>query len=105
MVEQYPDTITVFTLPDSVRDTDGNWSTGAPVQSTWKCRAESSSSGVLTSVSGEKIQFSWIVYMPSGVTKVKEGSKVSIVNRLSEAVCEQSVLRFSRGQFNARIWL
>lgn len=106
MVTQYPDTITFKSLPDSVQDSEGNWITGDPVETSGKCRAESyTSNGFITTIGGERTDFAWVVYMPSGAARIKEGTDVTVVNELGETLCNDTVKRFSRGQLNVRIWL
>lgn len=112
MVTQYPHTATMVTPgTEATQDADGNWQPGTPdVTTTASCRAESSTGdGYISGVDGNKIGYTWIVYLPSGTQKVKVGTSIVVVGPGieggTETILEDTVKRFSRGQLNCRIWL
>lgn len=107
MVIQYPHTITIRTkAADATQDGSGNWIPGADGSETMlPCRAESSTgSGYISGVEGQQINYSWVVYFPSGAPLIKTGTSVTVMNG-SEIVLTDTVKRFSRGQLNCRAWL
>jgi hypothetical protein len=105
MITQYPHTINLTTNADSTQDSDGNWTPGSTTTVSKSCRAEpSGGNGYVRAADGERINFNWIVYLPLPQDKVKEGTLVTIFDG-AEQIARDKVLRFSRGQLNARIWL
>lgn len=110
MVDQYPHSAEIVTQEtDATVDADGNWIPGTTQTISLKCRAESATAnGYLVGVDGAKIDFSWIVYFPSGIPRIKEGVRITVVNPDApfgpETMLTDTVKRFSRGQLNVRIW-
>jgi len=107
MVIQYPHIATI-TIPgvEATQDANGNWIAGTEGSTfAQMCRAESSSgNGYINGADGTKIEYSWIIYFPTGITLIKVGSKVTVING-TEEVLTDTVKRFSRGQLNCRIWV
>src|SRR5690242_8051724 len=108
---QYPDTISFQDSADAVYDqSSGNYVSGAdagPVSS--DCRYEPANGNAwISTQDGEKINFSGIVYMPRNAPVFKEGSEVTITEKRDgqeDRIFKQKVLRFHRGQLNARVWI
>jgi hypothetical protein len=67
MVTQYPHIIAIESKSsDAVQDDDGNWIPGTDAEVVYlPCRAESATgNGYLNGVDGQRIDYSWIVYLP-----------------------------------------
>lgn len=104
MVRQYPHIIKLTTSTDAAQDNSGNWSPGVEGTIEKQCRAEINDGGYITATDGRRIDFSWVVYLPLPMDKVKEGSRIELFEG-SEKIATDTVKRFYRGQLNARIWL
>lgn len=105
MITQYPHIMTFTPVASSTRDASGNW---VPVPGTEKsisCRAEpSNGNGLVSGPDGLKIKYDWVVFIPLPVDVINLGTIVSVFYG-DDLLAKQKVLRFSKGQLNARIWL
>jgi hypothetical protein len=105
MVSQYPHTITVTGPTASVKDGAGNWTNTASATVTLPCRAEPAGPrGLIQGPDGTLINASWIVYLPLPVNPVPLDATVTI-NDGAVLLAKDKVLRFYKGQLNARVWL
>jgi hypothetical protein len=107
---QYPDTLSFTDSPNGTQDSQGNWVQGSSNSAqSISCRYESSGGNAfIMTADGKRINYSGIVYMPPNVAIIKEGAKVTITEKRdgqTDKVFVQEVLRFHRGQLNARAWL
>lgn len=103
MVQQYPDILTYQLQEPGTFDSNGNPIAGGLGEVIeLQCRAEAASGpGIIKTVDGEAINYSWIIYMPLGqVDNIPIGTQVTIGGKLKD-----TVKRFYSGQLNARIWL
>lgn len=96
---------------DAVYDPDsGNWIPGADSSLVSSdCRYEPAGGNAwINTQDGQRINFSGIVYLPKGAPTFKEGVEVTITERReaeADNVFRQKILRFHRGQMNARVWV
>lgn len=107
MVKQYPHTLTVTKVNETTRDENGDYlqaDVGQTITSVCRAEAEKGSDGFIIGADGTTIKFSWIVYMPLGVSGMVVGSKVT-VDQDGETIVTDTVKRYSKGQLNVRIWL
>lgn len=106
MVTQYPHTISFTVITGSVKDSQGDWSTGTPSMSPeYNCRFEiGSGNAFFQSTDGEKIYFNGIVYMGSNIPDIPLGAMV-IIKEGDKVLSNSKVLRHSVGQLNKRAWL
>ncbi|MBN8852228.1 MAG: hypothetical protein J0H07_10255 [Sphingobacteriales bacterium] len=105
-ISQYPHTLTLTSISDSVQDGNGNWMQGAVTVSERACRAEPSSSGrYLVGSDGDKIYYDFVIYMPLPAGTIGAGTKAEITNQDLEFLAKGTIKRFNRGQLNARAWL
>ncbi len=105
MLTQYIHTISLTNHADSTSDGNGNYTPGGTTTVEKVCRAEpSGGSGYIKTADGQAINYNWIVYMPLPQDKIKEGTLVTVMDG-EEVIASDNVLRFSRGQLNARLWL
>lgn len=109
-MKQYPDTITYQPSALAVKDANGNMvagSVGVPVSS--PCRYEAASgNGTVQGVDGSRVNYTALVYLPKDCPKFPEGAEVTVtINRegIEGEIHKDKVLRFHRGQLNARLWL
>lgn len=110
MVMQYPDTISYVSSSNATYDDNtGKWTPGTPGAPTEsKCRYEASSgNGWISTEGGERINYSGIIYLPKDAPAIKPGTEVSVTVERAEGniVIKDKVLRFFRGQLNARVWV
>jgi hypothetical protein len=105
MAVQYPHKIQLTTVSGSVQDGQGNWTAGTESTVEKSCRAEpNSSSGLIATADGSKVNYSWTVYLPLPVDPIAPGTVVKILSG-ARVLCNDKVIRFSEGQLNARVWL
>lgn len=106
MVTQYPHLMTITPKNDGSVDENGDYVGGTTgVTFNTVCRAESSSgNGYIASADGQRLDYSWIVYLPKNVQKIPLGATVQ-VSEGEEEILTDTVKRFFRGQLNARAWL
>lgn len=107
MVTKYPHKMTLTITTGSTQDSNGDWIAGTTMVIEKECRAEpSGGNGYISGPDGSKINYSWIVYMPLPVDKILEGVTIEVIDKkTSESILKDKVIRFSRGQLNARLWL
>lgn len=110
MVMQYPDIISFQNSSDAVLDENtGNWTPGTnPVTISSPCRYEASNgNGVINGEGGQRINYSGVVYLPKDAPVIKTGTVVTVTVKRDEGdqVVKDKVLRFFRGQMNARLWV
>lgn len=108
MVNQYPHKVLFTVQPTATKDADGNWiSSGDPEINEWAGRFEISSgsrSAYITGADGVQIAVKGVIYLPLPVDRIKEGTKVQVMD--GDSVLIDSVVKqFSKGQFNARVWV
>lgn len=107
MVIQYPYTLKVFQETETEFDENtGEWSPG---RSEWvdfgKCRDEINGGGSrITTADGENYVYSAVIYCPKTTPKIGNGAKVEVWDG-EEKRMSGNVVRFGKGQLNARIWL
>lgn len=105
MVTQYPHTVTIKTVGDSVQDGSGNWVPGSDSSFEFKGRFETNRNGnFLTAVDGKQIVFGGIIYAKFSTPNIQLGTGIEVKNE-SDPVSKGRVLQFSRGQLNVRIWI
>jgi hypothetical protein len=107
MITQYPHTLTYKTVTGSTGpDNDGNYTPGTEQTIVTPCRAEvnNSGQGFISAVDGSRINYDWIVYLPSSSVVYLEGSTIEIANG-PDIVVKDTIKRFWPGQLNMRIWL
>lgn len=103
MVKQYPHTMTVTIVPDSIQDSEGNWTSGQPFTKVYQCRAEPNGSGrMIMTADQRQIVYSWTIYMPKGTPPVPDGSLIEVN---SSPAAKGKTLSFSQGQLNSRLWV
>lgn len=105
MIIQYPHTVSTTTITASTLDANGNYSTAGVQNLTLMGRAEpASANGLIAGPDGTLIKFAWIVYFPLPMNLIPVGTELQMMNG-SEFVGKGKVIRFSKGQINARAWL
>jgi hypothetical protein len=110
MVMQYPDIVSFQNSTDAVYDENtGKWTPGTGSTVTSQCRYEASNgNGVINTDGGERINYSGIVYLPKDAPVIKTGTEVTVTVKRDgqgDQVVKDKVLRFFRGQMNARLWV
>lgn len=103
---QYTHTISFTTIGESYTDDNGNWQPGATITESYPARCEPvgfGSGGSVKATDGERVQLDWVVYMPLPVNNIGVGTTVTI--DMNGQSMTDTVKRFSKGQFNARVWL
>lgn len=107
MINQYPHTAKFTITGSATQDpTTGNWIPGSTITFEKKCRAEpAGGNGIIKTSDGANVNFNWVVYFPLPVEKIAEGTVVEVTDEEGEIKLNDKVLRFNRGQLNARIWL
>lgn len=108
-LEYYPHWLTV-TADASVavyNETTGEWeetaNTAKPKK--YKCRAQSSTSNAyLTGITGERIDYQWIVYLPLDAPIITQGKSVTISDGQT-ILATDTVKRYFKSQLHTRIWL
>ncbi|RPE05552.1 hypothetical protein EGT74_24525 [Chitinophaga lutea] len=105
VIIQYPHKLMANIVTGSIQDTNGNPVPGATETIELTCRAEPNGSGrMIQLANGQNIVYNWIVYMPKGAAVLADGAKVSITQD-GRQIAKGQVLRFSKGQLDARLWL
>lgn len=91
----------------TVQDGNGDFVPGTKEIIEKDCRAEpSGGNGYIKTADGTAVNYSWIVYFGLPVDKIVEGTEIEVVDQKTlESILKDKVLRFSRGQLNARVWL
>lgn len=102
---QYPDNIQIALSSGLEPDDNGNFQ--APEESTpfsSVCRAEvAGDNPSIVGADGNKIEYSWIVYMPKTAENFDFGCSVVITKGGKEF--KGSLKQQYNGQFNTRIWI
>jgi len=103
---QYPDEIIITRKPGFSLDTNGDGqTTGSATTFTGKGRAEvAGANSTITGTDGEKISYSWIVYMPK-TSEVFDFDDEVKVTKPDGSISEGTLKRQSNGQFNTRLWV
>ena len=105
-VSQYPHILTLTEITSSVQDGNGNWVQGEVNITERICRAEPNSGGrYLTGVTGDKVYYDFVLYMPLPAANIKAGTKAEIYNQDGDILGVGTIKRFNRGQLNARAWV
>lgn len=103
MVTQYPHTLTYTSKPNSVKDINGNWSTGTGTTVTIQCRAEPNTrNAFITVADGSRVVYDYTVYM-APQPAIPLGASVTI--DMGGVTLTNTAKMFSQGQLNARLWL
>lgn len=107
MVTQYPHSLVVHVVNESVQDDNGNWSDQTDE---WVihsiCRVEPNGKGsVINGQDGKAIVYADTVYMPLGTAKIPAMSEVIVYGQDGATKATGKVINFSNGQLNARLWL
>lgn len=103
---QYPHKLVLNTTASSSQDNEGNWQPGSSSSVEVTCRAEPNAKGsVLKGADGVNVVYDWTVYMPLPVADIAAGTMVEIQDINGNKIGEGKVARFSRGTFNARVWI
>ena len=108
MVTQYPHSLVVHVVNESVQDDNGNWSDQTDE---WVihsiCRVEPNGKGsVINGQDGKAIVYADTVYMPLGTAKHPLCSEALLFTAVDGATkATGKVINFSNGQLNARLWL
>lgn len=112
LVDQYPDSLSFISegTPAVYDDETGNWTPAVPGATiSTDCRYEASSgNGWIPAADGTRTNYSGIIYMPLTAPIIKTGTTVTITEKregIADNVFTDEVLRFHRGQLNARIWV
>lgn len=109
-VRQYPHTVKIYSIPDSVRDENGDWIPGgAPTMVLKKGRAEvrsgnNNANAYITGSDGVQITFFCIVYLPLPIDRFPPGTLVEVLDG-DQQIVRSTIKQFSKGQLNARIWV
>lgn len=109
-VRQYPHTVKFYSLPDTSRDANGDWITGAvPTLVIKRGRAEvrsgnNNANAYITGADGVQVTFFCIVYLPLPVDRFAPGTMVEVLDG-DHMLVRTHIKQFSKGQLNARIWL
>lgn len=79
---QYPHALYALTVPEATRNANGSWVQGA---ASWSlvgaCREETNGKGsTITLADGHALQFSALIQLPVGTTRVAEGTEVAIAD-------------------------
>lgn len=105
-VIQYPHTVNFTGITDSHMDANGNWINTGSYNLTIQGRAEpASANGLIAGPDGILIKYAWVIYLPLPINPIPVNTTVVSILNGSEFVGKGKVVRFSKGQFNARIWL
>lgn len=109
MVEQYPYQLFVKEVPESNYDENrGEWDNSGDTE--WMpfgvCRDEGNGAGrKVVTTDGELYLYFWVIYCPLSVQEMKKGALIKVVDKDGNIRAEKRMVKFSRGQLNARIWL
>lgn len=108
-IKQYPHYLFVHQVSESYKDDDGNWTEpGNSIILHSMCREEPNGKGSTVNVAnGNAVVFSSNVFLPKGSESIAVGTEIIICdsNDVTEVRIKGSVLRFSTGQLNAKLWL
>lgn len=112
MIIQYIDTISFVSAgtPAVYDPNTGDYTPetpGSTVES--KCRYEAASgNGWISTEGGERINYSGIIYLPKDAPQINTGTPITVTinrNGVTDQIIKDKVLRYFRGQLNARIWV
>lgn len=107
MLQNRPHTLR-YKLPASAptQDNDGNWIPGAAGEDvSIPCRYEPNGSAkVIAGQDGTSVLYNGVVYLDKSVTAIGYGTPVNVYDG-DDLVSSGSVIRFSAGQMNARLWV
>ena len=102
---QYPDKITITRKPEYAQDANGNFKpVGEGTAFTSSCRAEVAGDyPTIPGADGQKVAYSWIVYMPKTAENFAFGCNVVITKGGKDF--KSSLKQQYNGQFNTRLWV
>ncbi len=98
---------TVSTSSEPYQDDDGNWviPENSEFENVVKCRAEPNGTGrVIAGEDGKSIVYSYTIYLPKDIKSLNYGQKVDVLLN-DDIIASGTVMMFSRGQMNSRIWI
>ena len=103
---QYPDTITITRSPGYTQDANGNFKPdGEGIPFTGSCRAEvAGNNPVIPGADGEKVEYSWVVYMPKQTEKFAYGCQL-VITLADGSTYSSSLKQQKNGHFNTRLWV
>lgn len=108
-IEQYPHYLFAVETTESHQDEDGNWIPGqTTVRYVCKCREETNGKGSQIQLAGGNFHiFSSLIQLPKGTGKINEGLEVIITDDANgeDIRIKGKVLKFSKEQLHARLWL
>lgn len=108
MVEQYPYFLHHLITVEAVFDeSTATWTDGTEewIEAT-KCRDEmNGGGGKITTADGEVYVFGAVVYMPFGVSGIKPGDKIKVIDNDGNIRVSGDVKNFSKGQLNSKLWV
>ncbi|GAA4338486.1 hypothetical protein GCM10023149_48480 [Mucilaginibacter gynuensis] len=107
MIRKRPHTLKYVSKGDvPIQDGDGNWIPGTAGESVeLGCRYEPNGAGrSINGTDGTVVIYNGIVYLPSRSDAIPFGITVEVFEG-DEKIASGSVLRFSKGQMNCRLWV
>lgn len=109
-IKQYPHFLFVHQVSESYKDDDGNWTEpGESIVLHSMCREEPNGKGSTVNLADGKAKvFSSNVFLPKGVDRIADGSEIIIcdTNDITGNIrIKGTVLRFTAGQLNAKLWV
>ncbi|PSR54157.1 hypothetical protein AHMF7605_11810 [Adhaeribacter arboris] len=112
MVSQYPHQLYFDAgyYPEAQKDANGRIIQPTRVNNPQilDCRAETNDAGsgakIVTTTDGERIDFAFTVFLPSGTVDITTGTKVEI-KQGNYLVVSGQVKRYERGFFHNRFWI
>jgi hypothetical protein len=112
MVTEYPDIISFTSsqvITEPYQDEKGDWvipEPGEMLTVSQAGRAEVNSQAVkVPGQNGEKVDFSFMVYLPVDAVEIPYQTQVTIKNDKGETIGKSDVKRFHRATMNARCWI
>lgn len=112
MVTEYPHTIITNgteLVTEPYQDENGDWVLPAPGEvnliSQKGCAEINGSGAKVPSQGGEKVEYSYMVYLPSNATEIVYGQTVTIKDDKGAQIGTGTALAFFRGSMNARVWI
>lgn len=106
-MKRYPHILYRQRVEESTVDAQGNYvNSESP---TWvmlgTCREQPNSAGKSISGDGDSYVFRSLVYLPGVPLDVASGDRIQVRHEGGSIRTEGDVIRYERGQINARIWL
>lgn len=106
MVDQRPHTATVTNTGEASKETNGDPKAGSTSTSEFRCRVEPNNrQGLVNTVDGKTVVYTWVVFADVETTELPVGTSISIKDKTGNEIANGTVIQFSKGQLNCRIWL